>query len=275
MKRVFFTLLFAVVANAIYAQEPRPNWVEEPPHPPKGANFIYVYGMGVGVTEKDAELAAWKNALYKSFQGSGLVGITNQTKTLDDVFSMNDLETKIPTHVLPRHFVCQTPQILLSDNKVKVYILLKVKLDGSKPDDFYDKKTKISCKSQDFDNKLAEWNKVQLRERDKAKYTNLTAAKIAVAKIDVGKGINWESSNNLCKNFILGGDTDWRLPTIEELGTIFSNKDEIGGFSDSEYWSSTQGSSGSRRKTMSMKNGNISDTYSSELNSCRCVRTLR
>lgn len=64
---------------------------------------------------------------------------------------------------------------------------------------------------------------------------------IAVQAKDLGKG-DWDTANALCKNSKLGGYTDWRLPTKEELIVICSNKDNIGGFENgSTYWSSTQG----------------------------------
>ncbi|MFH1157582.1 MAG: DUF1566 domain-containing protein, partial [Pseudomonadota bacterium] len=33
----------------------------------------------------------------------------------------------------------------------------------------------------------------------------------------------------------------WRLPTIDELHLMYQHKDEIGGFTDGYYWSSTEG----------------------------------
>lgn len=58
------------------------------------------------------------------------------------------------------------------------------------------------------------------------------------------KAIDWESAKLLCENSTVGDFNDWRLPTIEELATIYNNKRAIGGFRDSipsssNYWSST------------------------------------
>jgi hypothetical protein len=45
------------------------------------------------------------------------------------------------------------------------------------------------------------------------------------------------SAYNLCENSVLGGYDDWRLPTLAELSTVYSNRDAIGGFSNGYYWS--------------------------------------
>lgn len=167
MKQGFLTLLFAVITNIILAQEPRPDWVRQPPYPPRGANFIYVYGMGEGKTEQEAEFLAWKNALYKAFNEGGLIGIPEQAKTFDKIFSMNDLETIVPDHVLPRRLACQTLPIFLSKDKIKVYILLQVKRDGSKPTDFNDYGVQIDCEPKDFKNELREWNRIEYQQQKK------------------------------------------------------------------------------------------------------------
>ncbi|MDR2424864.1 MAG: DUF1566 domain-containing protein, partial [Prevotellaceae bacterium] len=108
-------------------------------------------------------------------------------------------------------------------------------------------------------------------------YVELTAAGIAVAKADASSAaISWTSANNLCENLTLGGHTDWRLPAIEELAVIYSNKNRFGNFSQFDYWSSTQYGSSSYY-TMWLKDGETS--YFSKTNSndvtCRCVRTLQ
>ena len=48
--------------------------------------------------------------------------------------------------------------------------------------------------------------------------------------------MNWDEAIVVCKK--LG--TGWRLPTKDELNMLYKNKEEIGGFAYSTYWSSTE-----------------------------------
>jgi hypothetical protein len=74
-------------------------------------------------------------------------------------------------------------------------------------------------------------------------YIELKAAGIAVQRKDINTtSLNWNSLNSLCENSIVGGFTDWRLPTKDELAIIFNERDVIGGFNNNGfYFSSTYG----------------------------------
>ena len=106
-------------------------------------------------------------------------------------------------------------------------------------------------------------------------FVNLPTAGIAVQQTDItgNKGAYWDDANRLCENSTVGGFTDWRLPTIDELMTMYSNRGFIGGFSVDSYWSSTP--YGSDYWKISFYDG--SSKYSSPhytTDSARCVRTL-
>jgi hypothetical protein len=49
----------------------------------------------------------------------------------------------------------------------------------------------------------------------------------------------------LCYDLVLGGYSDWFLPSLDELGILRQNRDLIGGFNDYNYWSSTEYDDGS------------------------------
>ena len=59
---------------------------------------------------------------------------------------------------------------------------------------------------------------------------------IEVAEKDFPNTMNWEDAKKACENLGRG----WRLPTKDELNTLYINKDKIGGFANYAYWSSTE-----------------------------------
>lgn len=90
---------------------------------------------------------------------------------------------------------------------------------------------------------------------------------------DNGKDIDWYEAKTFCENYSAGGYSDWRLPDIDELATLYtgdkSNKD---GFFISEHFKITDCCIWSSYDTMggalvfSFKSGRrpamyISDTY--------------
>ena len=48
--------------------------------------------------------------------------------------------------------------------------------------------------------------------------------------------MNWHEAIVACKKLGPG----WRLPTKDELNMLYENKEEIGGFANNFYWSSTE-----------------------------------
>ncbi len=40
---------------------------------------------------------------------------------------------------------------------------------------------------------------------------------------DNGKDLDWEGAKSYCQNLNLGGHSDWRLPTIQELEKLFDS----------------------------------------------------
>lgn len=51
----------------------------------------------------------------------------------------------------------------------------------------------------------------------------------------------WDEAVSACANLIAFGKSDWYLPNSSELLYLYNRKDEIGGFSDGWYWSSSDG----------------------------------
>lgn len=66
----------------------------------------------------------------------------------------------------------------------------------------------------------------------------LPSAGLMVQMEDLGC-VDWSSAKLLCENSTVAGYNDWRLPTKEELMTLYSNREMIGGFVAERYWSSS------------------------------------
>jgi len=59
--------------------------------------------------------------------------------------------------------------------------------------------------------------------------------------IDIMNGCNEVGiAARLCGDLVLGGYSDWYLPSIDELTLLYINKDAVGGFANYYYWSSTE-----------------------------------
>ena len=94
---------------------------------------------------------------------------------------------------------------------------------------------------------------------------------------DNGQDVTWEEAGKYCKSLELGGFTDWRLPTIEELKTIFDPAAEKEyktpegiDMSDCCVWSDTRGTG----KTASNLNFIDGQAYTSRLSDSYFLRAL-
>lgn len=117
-------------------------------------------------------------------------------------------------------------------------------------------------------------------------YLVLSSVNLQVEKNDVGVG-NWSSMKTLCENRTTGNVTGWRLPTKDELATLYSLRNEIGGFTLSNegesssntrpahYWSATYAANLGyyfiNFETGSLGNANDVASYKK---SARCVRSI-
>lgn len=115
---------------------------------------------------------------------------------------------------------------------------------------------------------------------EQAKWIALPVAGIAVQATDIGYGY-WSTINTMCENSILDGYTDWRLPTLDELMTMYDERDYIGEFvtygDRGSYWSATSYPSSAYYiyYCINFWNGSIGcNRYSNDYKSARCVRTL-
>ncbi len=84
----------------------------------------------------------------------------------------------------------------------------------------------------------------------------------------------WIYAETGCEKLVLNGYSDWRLPTIKELNSLYKNMDKIGGFDKSgEYWSSNEDNYGWARCLLFIDGKQYWNMKVSGLE-VRCVRTF-
>ena len=59
---------------------------------------------------------------------------------------------------------------------------------------------------------------------------------LVVAQYDFPKVMDFRNAEQACYKLGKG----WRLPSKDELNSLYLSKDKIGGFVDNDYWSSTE-----------------------------------
>lgn len=99
----------------------------------------------------------------------------------------------------------------------------------------------------------------------------LESAHLMVQLEDLGC-VNWSSAKTLCESSTVADYNDWRLPTKEELSTLYTNRQLIGGFTTKRYWSSSL--SNSYSYYVDFADGTIGYTNSSNQYYVRAVRTI-
>lgn len=97
---------------------------------------------------------------------------------------------------------------------------------------------------------------------------------LAIQRTDISSGTTWKEAVDLCSNSRVGGFSDWRLPTLGELSLMHQNKTEIGGFYESDYWSSTI-SRANYYYYIDFYNGHTESCYYTNTCRVRAVRTVK
>lgn len=63
---------------------------------------------------------------------------------------------------------------------------------------------------------------------------------LVAAPTDLGE-LSWNNAKKACATLTLNGYSDWRLPSREELNSLYENRSKIGGFGYLNwYWSSAE-----------------------------------
>jgi len=99
---------------------------------------------------------------------------------------------------------------------------------------------------------------------------------LMVMRKDMGKN-TMSGGRDMCNQLRLGGFSDWRLPTQGELAVLYNERNNIGGFERTQYWSSTPHGSGSGFYVcINFTNGSTGhhfDMFNQQPLAVRCVRS--
>lgn len=98
---------------------------------------------------------------------------------------------------------------------------------------------------------------------------------------DAASTYSWDNAVSYCEGLDAHGSTDWILPSYDDAGVLYTNRDAIGGFnmgtpenfySESSYWTSTEDEFGGALYFM-FQYGEGWGTSKASLNNVRCVRS--
>lgn len=76
----------------------------------------------------------------------------------------------------------------------------------------------------------------------------------------------------VCLTLLDHGQTDWYLPSQDELRVLYTNRVAIGGFGSGDYWSSSENNNSNARAIDFGVGGIAVNTSKSDANNVRCVR---
>ena len=98
--------------------------------------------------------------------------------------------------------------------------------------------------------------------------TGLANTKVIISRFGEGNYAAW-----ICHSLTLGGYKDWYLPSKDELFVIKVNQEQIGGFLDGAYWSSSELDNGNAW-TVDLKHGNEQAYSKNEALKVRAIRSF-
>jgi hypothetical protein len=95
----------------------------------------------------------------------------------------------------------------------------------------------------------------------------------AVQLNDITSGSTWSSAKNLCEDSTVGGYTDWRLPTLDELQLMYVDRHKLEELTPKAYWSGTPYTNG-YYYIVNFSIGVVYYDHNSYKLCARCVRTV-
>ena len=118
---------------------------------------------------------------------------------------------------------------------------------------------------------------LEKRYVDTNKFVILEEVGIAVQKLDISAGsINKKLAEELCAASTVGGYTNWRLPTLSELNSMYNNRSLLPDIKSNWYWSSSLVDGYYMNYYLvNMGTGAIGSKSYNSGNCARCVRSIQ
>lgn len=107
--------------------------------------------------------------------------------------------------------------------------------------------------------------------------TGATATAIGAGNLNTNTIVSNQGTGSyaakLCSDLVLGGYSDWYLPSKDELNKLYLNKIAIGGFAGNHYWSSSEYNN-DFAWAQRLGNGAISNDWKNDANYVRAIRSF-
>ncbi len=220
---------------------------------------------------------------------------SSNEESVDFNYLMPQVATQVPTNVLQTSVTLNGNAVSAGDHEIMergfVYSInenptisdTRKSVTGNNLGAFYISATDLTANTMYYVRAYVQYsegiiygNQINFRTLSNNVYV-LEVMGLMVQKTDANAStVVWSVANSLCKNSIVDDYTDWRLPTKDELATLYNERNTIGGFTTSGsspyYWSSTAYSSYYWFQDFSSGAQTDSGSYYYYDIRCRCVR---
>ncbi len=225
MKRILLSILAFFVCSTLCVAQPVPAWVKHTPTPPRGSNYIFVWGEGVDNTPSKAKNKAFADAVRKGLFQIGATELSQQQIT-----EIENEGLKAATKALQKKGIrecCSPDVIVLTHNVFKAYILLQIEYKYTEQTDFYNLPKDFDCYDPIFEKELAQWNRKFTNTIKHGDWTNHIAwSGFTVSyPFAISTGINGRHGKTVGFGWYANVGIGWRSVKVSEWETTSSYSD--------------------------------------------------